>query len=975
MTQIHEHNSLSNRKHFWYVSDWRMLGVFVAVLGLFFASGSCGLIYQVVWTRKLVLLFGATAHAVGTVLFIFFLGLGVGSLWGGRIADRSHRPLFLYGLFEIIIGVWALGFILAVGWGEGLVAAVLRISGLSRGAGVALRVLMATVLLFVPVALMGTTLPLLARFVSRDAGVRGRRIGALYAMNTFGAVAGCFAAGFLLLPRFGYTRTTLLGAAINVSAGVIAVLMSRLLEKRSSGMNGKAACAEGSGTSPDGEDHMDAMHTAHAGKPSDAGSLSRKTLFVVIGAYAMLGCCGLALEVIWTRLLIMVFLGTTYAYTTMLTTLLCGIALGSAIASLRTDRMRAHALAFGIVLMLAAGACMLTLTLIAGLPPRIIALHQQYAADWPGIVRGIFFYSFFVLFLPTFLFGMSFPVAVKAVAGAGARLGRHVGILYGANTFGGVAGALAGGFLILPVFGAHDGVLLLSVLLGLSGAAAALSAPRTHWRKKSVFLLLGVGLFTIAAMFAPEDVSRALNVGYIPEDHHVIFYREGVEGTVAVSEPVDEMEGRNRVLWINRVQATASIERGVRMNRFQAALPLLFDRDPREVLFMCVGSGITCGALAQAGFDRIDAVEIAPEVLAAARCFAVDNLGVLDHPGVRFIVDDGRNFLLTTRNAYDLISFEPMPLALAGVSTFYSKEYYQLCLRRLRPGGLVSQWVPLHSMAPDVVRSLVRTFTAVFPEYCAWFVNADLFLIGSDQPLRIDFARAARRLSQPGLSEALAEVGYHDPHSVIASFLMDKRGMDAFVGDGEVMADDRPWAEFIAPKLVYARTVHQSIAQILPHLSSPSGHLVPDSITPEERAALERRVQSRAQDIQGVMAFYSGLTLDTTAAEAFMRALDIDPLNHNARHYLQIIFETQIPQWLRWQDYDRAEAMIMDAQRYLPDDPMPYAFLGDLHWARGETQEAAEAYQRHLDLGGNAARAREHTKMHHQHGESATAAH
>ena len=318
MTQIFEHASLSNRKHFWHMADWPMLGIFVAVLGLFFASGSCGLIYQVVWTRKLVLLFGATAHAVGTVLFIFFLGLGVGSLWGGRLADRSHRPLFLYGLFEIIIGVWALGFILAVGWGEGAVAAVLRISGLSRGAGIVLRVLMATVLLFVPVALMGTTLPLLARFVSRDAGVRGRRIGALYAMNTFGAVAGCFAAGFLLLPRFGYTRTTLLGAAINVGAGLIAVLMSRLLERQCGAKEDKTACAG------------DAADIAIAGSTADApGGLPGTTMFVLIGAYAALGCCGLALEVIWTRLLVMVFLGTTYAYTTMLTTLLCGIALGS----------------------------------------------------------------------------------------------------------------------------------------------------------------------------------------------------------------------------------------------------------------------------------------------------------------------------------------------------------------------------------------------------------------------------------------------------------------------------------------------------------------------------------------------------------------------------------------------------------------------------------------------------------------------
>lgn len=939
----------ATRRHFWYAVDWRMLALFTAVLGLFFASGACGLIYQVVWTRKLVLLFGATAHAVSTVLFIFFLGLGVGSFWGGRLADRSPRPLFLYGLFEIIIGLWAVAFILAVGWGEGLVAQVLRVSGLSRGAGIALRMLMATVLLFVPVALMGTTLPLLARFVSRDTGVRGRRIGALYAVNTFGAVAGCFAAGFLLLPQFGYTRTTLLGAAINAGAGLIAVLLSRLLERQ------RGVTCDESQTVPCAEAAKDM---------ADTPPMPHTAMAVLIGAYAVLGFCGLALEVIWTRLLVMVFLGTTYAYTTMLTTLLCGIALGSAAGSLWADRIRAHsATVFGILLVLAASACVTTLGAIAGLPPKMLELHQQFANDWPGIIRGLFYYSFLTLFLPTFLFGMSFPLAVKTVAGAKDRLGRNIGLLYGANTFGGVAGALAGGFLVLPLFGAHNGILLLSFLLALAGAAAILAGPKAPVHKKTLLLaLLGALVFASYMVFGRNDVSRALNAGYIPKDHHVIFYREGVEGTVAVSEPESEPGGTNRVLWINRVQATASIERGVRMNRFQAALPLLFERDPREVLFMCLGSGITCGALAQAGFDRIDAVEIAPEVLEAVRYFAADNLGVLDHPGVRFIVDDGRNFLLTTTNTYDLISFEPMPLALAGVSTFYTQEYYRLCLRRLRPGGLVSQWVPLHSMAPDVVRSLVRTFTAVFPEYCAWFVNADLFLIGSDQPLKIDFARAAQRLNTPGLREALAAVDYHDPYSVIASFLMDKQGMDAFTGDGDIMADDRPWAEFIAPKLVYARTVHQSIAEFLPHVASPAAHLVPDSITLEERAALERRFQSRMEDMRGVQAFYGGLTFDNTAAEAFKRALDIDPLNHNARHYLRIIFETQIPQWIRWQDYERAQAAIADAMQYLPDDPMVFCLAGDLHWALGDTQEAAAAYRRHLELGGNDPNARTRRK-------------
>ncbi len=201
--------------------------LFLLVLLFFFVSGACGLLYQVVWTRKLVLLFGTTSYAVSTVLSIFFLGLGLGSVLGGRLADRTSRPLWWYGVFECIIGLWALFFIVSVTYGEGIVVALLKQFEFSRGMGVALRGLLALALLLVPVSLMGATLPLLARFVTRAATVRGMPIGALYTLNTFGAVAGCFVTGFFLVAQFGYTATTLIGAVANVAVGVLAWAVSR----------------------------------------------------------------------------------------------------------------------------------------------------------------------------------------------------------------------------------------------------------------------------------------------------------------------------------------------------------------------------------------------------------------------------------------------------------------------------------------------------------------------------------------------------------------------------------------------------------------------------------------------------------------------------------------------------------------------------------------------------------------------------
>ena len=209
----------SSKKTFW---------MFLLVLLLFFGSGATGLLYQVIWTRKLALLFGVDSYALSTTLSIFFLGLGIGSLWGGRLADRTTRPLFLYGIFEFIIGIWAVGFILIISNGESLFVAALKSIGPASSFAIPLRAILATIMLIVPVVLMGATLPLLGRFVLLSASTRGLRIGTLYSLNTFGAIAGCLMAGFYLIPDFGYTKATWAGAIINFLIGAVALLLAKV---------------------------------------------------------------------------------------------------------------------------------------------------------------------------------------------------------------------------------------------------------------------------------------------------------------------------------------------------------------------------------------------------------------------------------------------------------------------------------------------------------------------------------------------------------------------------------------------------------------------------------------------------------------------------------------------------------------------------------------------------------------------------
>jgi hypothetical protein len=377
----------------------------------------------------------------------------------------------------------------------------------------------------------------------------------------------------------------------------------------------------------------------------------------------------------------------------------------------------------------------------------------------------------------------------------------------------------------------------------------------------------------------------------------------------------------------------------VKMNRLQGVLPLLFNRDPKDVLFMCFGSGITCGTLALSEFERIDAVDISAEVLAAAPYFETDNLGVIKRPEVTFHVDDGRNYLLTAPRNYDVITFEPMPLAVAGVSTFYTKEYYELCLARLNPGGLVSQWIPLHSLNPQIVKSLARTFTTTFPHYTAWFINADLFLIGSNEPLQLDAARIQRNFDNPTLKDALVDVGFRDLESVVACYLMNEAGLDAFVEGGTIMHDDLPWAEFEAPKLVYERTQQHSIAELEKHMQSP----VPLFVTgadPDLLARIERRHLAHKSDMTAVREYYGGMAVGTGPADLFLASLAIDPQDWNAQYYLREIGRNQGELYLGWEEYDTALDLLGRILKYMPGDETLQPLYDEIQRAKAASESA-----------------------------------
>jgi len=337
---------------------------------------------------------------------------------------------------------------------------------------------------------------------------------------------------------------------------------------------------------------------------------------------------------------------------------------------------------------------------------------------------------------------------------------------------------------------------------------------------------------------------------------------------------------------------------------------------------MCFGSGITCGTLGIGGFENIDAIEISPEVLDASLLFADKNFNVLEMRNVHIHIDDARNFLIRSDKKYDFITTEPMPLALTGVSMFYTKEFYQFCLEHLEEGGMISQWVPFHSSNEAIVQSAVKTFLQVFPYNVSFFVNADLFLVGSNMPLLLDPLGLSEKLEQNlTLKKAMIQSGFKDISEILSCFVMNHEGLIQFSLQGRDISDTFPWVEFEAPQYVYNRkSVPINLKQMKQCFTIIDESVLAQNCPEEVKQSIIRRQFSHQKDIDGLILYYGGLLISEEVRKSFIHSLDIDNNNMQAQYYLRTISKSQIEQYLKWKEPEKAEAIFIEVSPYLKND-------------------------------------------------------
>jgi spermidine synthase len=778
------------------------------VLSCFFLSGASGLILELLWTRMLTLVFGSTALAVSTVLTAYMGGLGLGSYLAGKISDRLKDPVRAYAMAEAAIGLYALSVPWIIGYYPGLNQWLWTTFGDRYTLLSVLRFFASAGLLIVPTTLMGATLPILARyFVSRpfELGRVSLRLGTLYAVNLFGAVAGSFLAGFMFLPMVGIRSTNLVAASFDISLAVAILVARRLIPAKQASQSLDELTAAAASTSTG----------VPAPVPFHLSPAARKA---VLFAFAVSGATAMTLQVLWTRALAVIIGSSIFSFTIILLAFLIGLGLGSAVFGRWVTRFRdpVRALAFthlGIV------ACIGLSYLITDRLPFIFTyLLSSTMVSADAVLTCQFALACLTVLPSTFLMGAIFPITVRMVTGDLATVGRDVGFAYALNTVGAIVGSFFSGFVILPGLGLQRGIYLAAVV-DLALAALLFSVASNLPRMRRMMGIAAAVAMALMALVLPRWNLTNFSIGFfrismardyidMVERRHqkkkwqtpkLVYYKDGIATTVSVDQwgKVFSMKNNGKVDASNDADMPTQISVGL--------LPLLLynnDHAPKVAL-IGYGSGVTAGAATQYPIDKLEVVELEPAIYEAAHFFDNVNHRPTENPRVKAIAGDGRNFLSQRRDLYDVIISQPSNPWITGVSNLFTREYFQSVKSRLADDGIFCQWAQLYEMAPWNIKAIYRTLAGEFPYvmvFAAEDLSSDTILIASRKPIELDIRKIARAFENPVTRAEAKRAGFESPHDVPAFLLLGSEELRSFVAGAQLNTDDNALIEFAAPR-------------------------------------------------------------------------------------------------------------------------------------------------------------------------------
>ena len=776
-----------------------------SIIGLLFViSGGLGLIYQIVWFKYLSLFLGNTTYAQTIVLATFMGGLAIGSAWWGRTVDRTPKPLQLYAFLELGIGIYCLIYPKFLEFLKSVfISIVISLQLPSDGTAVLLlKFLTSLCSLLVPTILMGGTLPVLVRFISHKLEESGRNIAVLYFLNSFGAVMGSLLAGFFFIRILGLSTTVYMAAVFNLLIGVFALLLS--LWKIPS--HNKEVV----------EELQESEHI-----------YPRREVILATMVAGISGLAAMIYEVTWVRMLIPVIGSSTYSFSLMLVAFISGITIGSLIVASLVQRVK------NLSAMLAWCQVAIVLSMLATLPLYARIPYEFWKAasiltrsdtTYPIYLSIQFLFGFVLMIVPTVFLGMSLPVATRIAARGINVLGKSVGNVFAINTLGTVIGSLMAGLVLIPLVGVKH-TIEIGIACNLTASILIFLFVNSVSRRQ-MFIALPIMLITLTTyyLFVPNWNKNAMLAGVFrrtianvapPASYEdfikqsasskVLYYQEGTTATIGVIEGSFGNETQS-ILIVNG-KSDASSKGDLPTQVLLGQLPCLLHQNPQNALVIGLGSGVTVGSILTHHVKRVDCVEISREVIEASSYFNEVNHRPLSDPRTNLFIEDALAFLKITPRTYDIIVSEPSNPWIAGIGNLYTTDFFKECKRKMNTGGLMVQWFHLYEMNDDLFKMVVRTFQSNFTHVSIWqSLWADIIMVGSDQPLSIDYDKIRATMSAKDVQEDVQRIHIPDAATLLSLEMLSSKSVFRYVGVGDLNTEDHPRLEYGAPGAFFVNT-------------------------------------------------------------------------------------------------------------------------------------------------------------------------
>jgi spermidine synthase len=793
-----------------------------ALLVLFIGSGCAALIYEIVWFQLLELVIGSSAVSLGVLLGTFMGGMCLGSIALPRLISSRHHPLRVYAFLEL--GIGAIGLLVLLGMP--LINSVYTAWAGSGIGGILFRGFIAGVCLLPPTILMGATLPAISRWLeTTPQGVSW--LGFFYGGNIAGAVAGSVLAGFYLLRVHDSAVATYVAVAVNVAVGLLGLILARA--------------------------------TPHIPSQSEHTTLQRASgAGIVYVAIGLSGMTALAAEVIWTRILSLLFGATVYTFSLILAAFLVGLGIGSSLGSAIARNIARPRLALA--------SCQLILCFAIAWTAHVLTDSLPYWPINPSISTDPWFTMqldlvrcLWAVLPPAILWGASFPLALASVAASGQDPGRLVGGVYAANTLGAIVGSLGASLVLVSLIGsqhAQQVLIVVSMIAGLLLLEPATGSEEAKTVRSQIpgMVFVAVAIAVGAMLIRTVHEVPGLLIAYgryaatrTGQAHEIIYKGEGMMASVAVSRLSDGVLNYHNA---GKVQASSEPQ-DMRLQRMLGHLTTLIPAHPKTVMVIGFGAGATAGAASiDPAVERELIVEIealVPKVVSTY--FGDHNFNVAKNPKVQIAIDDARHYLQTTHEKFDGITSDPLDPWVKGAAMLYTKEFFEEVKAHLNPGGVVTLFVQLYESNPAAVKSEMATFFDVFPNGLV-FGNTtngegyDTVLVGQVEPTRIDVDEIQARLNRPEyapIAQSLRQIGFNTAIDLFSTFAGTASDLKPWLKDAAINRDRNLRLQYLAGLGLNLYQAGPIYSDMLMYRNDPGDLFVGSEETTQ---ALRRMIQS-----------------------------------------------------------------------------------------------------------------------------------